>query len=307
MHPKVSVCMTTYNHARFIAQALDSVLAQRTTFDYEIVIGEDCSTDGTRETVLRYWQQNPSRIRVLLAGKNLGVVRNTERTIQACRGDYIAMLEGDDYWTDVHKLQHQAELLDAEPDAFICGARAHVWKDGEPQPSCVSPSQASEVLATYGARELFEGKWWFRSCTKMLPRPMMQGAPRRFMQDWAGTLWLIARTDFGKVCFLDRVVGGYREHAGGVWSSQNRTHHAIEDAQTLFRVIPLFKGQDRRYLEGLLQYNVATLLESDDVLRSVRIRCAAIAAFRSPGNPQSWRNLKTSVRLAFVNRRQEIA
>src|SRR3712207_1086613 len=101
---KVSVLMLAYNHEKFIAQALDSALMQQVNFDYEIVIGEDCSTDNTRDILIRYQKEYPHRIRLLLPEKNLGMHDNLIQTFKACRGDYIAFLEGDDYWTSPNKL-----------------------------------------------------------------------------------------------------------------------------------------------------------------------------------------------------------
>src|SRR5579864_5088925 len=117
---KVSVMMITYNHERFIAQALESVLAQRVNFDYEIVIGEDCSTDRTREILLEFCRRYPKRIVPLLKDKNVGAMRNVEATLAACRGQYLALLEGDDYWTCEDKLQRQIDFLDEHPDYAIC-------------------------------------------------------------------------------------------------------------------------------------------------------------------------------------------
>ena len=86
--------MITYNHEKFIAQAIDSVLMQQTRFDYELVIGEDCSTDGTRAIVVEYQQKHPDKIRLLLPENNLGMHENGRRALKACRGEYIAFLEG---------------------------------------------------------------------------------------------------------------------------------------------------------------------------------------------------------------------
>ena len=97
---KVSVCMITYNHERFIAQAIESVLMQETDFRVELVIGEDCSTDGTRAIVREFGERFPERIRLLLPEHNLGMMPNFVATLSACRGQYVALLEGDDYWTD---------------------------------------------------------------------------------------------------------------------------------------------------------------------------------------------------------------
>lgn len=113
---KLSVCMITYNHEKFIAQAINSVLIQQTNFDYGIVIGEDCSTDNTRSICLEYQRKYPDKIRLLLPKKNLGMIHNFIQTFGSCRGKYVAMLEGDDYWTDPYKLQKQVDFLEANPD-----------------------------------------------------------------------------------------------------------------------------------------------------------------------------------------------
>lgn len=112
--PKVSICMVTYNHDKFIAQAIESVLNQRTSFDYELVIGEDCSTDKTREIVLKYANKYPDKIRPMIREKNMGSAQNSLQVLSECRGRYIAFLEGDDYWTDPLKIEIQSNLLDAD-------------------------------------------------------------------------------------------------------------------------------------------------------------------------------------------------
>jgi hypothetical protein len=116
--PLISVSMITYNHAPYIARAIEGVLMQQTDFAYELVIGEDCSTDGTREIVFRYAQLNPDVIRVVTAEKNVGANQNGRRTLAACRGTYIAWCEGDDYWHRRDKLQLQVAYLEANRD---CG------------------------------------------------------------------------------------------------------------------------------------------------------------------------------------------
>src|SRR6202022_1084614 len=116
---KLSVTMITYNHERFIAQAIESALAQRVEFDYEIVIGEDLSTDNTRAIVLDFARRYPDRILPILRDRNIGAMRNFAQTIAACRGQYLAFLEGDDYWTSPDKLQKQVDFLDAHYECAI--------------------------------------------------------------------------------------------------------------------------------------------------------------------------------------------
>jgi glycosyltransferase involved in cell wall biosynthesis len=115
--PLVSVWLITYNHELYIAEALESVLRQQTSFAVEIVIGEDCSTDGTRAIVEAYKARYPDRITLFLAEQNMGMVPILRPTHALCRGKYVAMLDGDDYWTDPLKLQKQVDQLERTPGA----------------------------------------------------------------------------------------------------------------------------------------------------------------------------------------------
>ncbi len=123
--PLVSVFMVTYNHEPYIAQAIEGVLQQETSFPFELVIGEDCSTDGTREIVFDYQKKYPDTIRVITSDKNVGACKNGLRTEKACRGKYIAFCDGDDYWHHPRKLQKQIEFLETHPDYGLvhCGTK----------------------------------------------------------------------------------------------------------------------------------------------------------------------------------------
>ena len=90
----VTVCVTTYNHARWVAQALESILAQRTSFEVEVIVGDDCSTDSTVDVCRAYVERYPGRVRLLEAERNMGMRANYRRTIEAARGEYIAMCDG---------------------------------------------------------------------------------------------------------------------------------------------------------------------------------------------------------------------
>lgn len=119
--PLVSVKMITYNHAPYIAQAIEGVLQQKTNFPFELVIGEDCSTDGTREIVFNYQKKYPDIIRVITSEQNVGARTNGYRTEKACRGKYIAYCEGDDYWHRSDKLQKQVDYMENHPECgLVC-------------------------------------------------------------------------------------------------------------------------------------------------------------------------------------------
>ena len=121
---KLSVVMTTYNHERYIAEAIESVLRQQTSFGVEIVVGEDCSTDRTLNIVESYAQMYPEAIRIIRSEENVGWRKNYRRTIEAARGEYIALLDGDDYFTHRKKLEMQVEFLEQNPDVGMCYGRS---------------------------------------------------------------------------------------------------------------------------------------------------------------------------------------
>ena len=108
--PLVSIASITYNHEKFIAQAIDSFLMQETDFDFEIIIGEDCSTDDTLKIIKEYKAKYPDIIKLITSESNVGMMTNFIRTLEACSGKYIALCEGDDYWTDTLKLQKQVNF-----------------------------------------------------------------------------------------------------------------------------------------------------------------------------------------------------
>lgn len=114
--PLVSVAMLAYNHEKYIAEAIESVLNQKTDFLIDLVIAEDCSTDKTRSIVLDYQSKNPGKIKLILQNKNVGLKQNKHDLFFNLKGIYVAVLEGDDYWTDPIKLQKQVVFLENNRD-----------------------------------------------------------------------------------------------------------------------------------------------------------------------------------------------
>lgn len=108
----VSVAMVTYNHEKYLRQAIESILMQNVNFKYEIVIGEDCSPDNSREILLEYEKKYPSIFNILYREKNMGPTKNVYDVFTKCKGKYIAILEGDDYWTDPDKLKIQVDFME---------------------------------------------------------------------------------------------------------------------------------------------------------------------------------------------------
>lgn len=115
---KLSILVVTYNQEKYIQQCLDSILLQHVDFEYEVIIGDDCSTDSTPQICDEYAKKYPF-IHVYHHSKNLGHVKNWEFCLNQCKGEYIAILEGDDYWIDCHKLQKQVDYLDSHSEVAL--------------------------------------------------------------------------------------------------------------------------------------------------------------------------------------------
>ncbi len=128
---KISIMCAVYNHEKYIRQALDGILMQKTNFDYEVIINDDASTDGSANIIMEYQKLYPDKIKAILREENLyskGVCWHT-KLYKYFRGEYIAICEGDDYWTDPMKLQKQIDLLDKHPEYIGCGHNVHIVDD----------------------------------------------------------------------------------------------------------------------------------------------------------------------------------
>ncbi|MBI5134906.1 glycosyltransferase [Candidatus Uhrbacteria bacterium] len=118
--PLVSIVCATYNHELYIAQAIESFLMQKTAFEVEIIIGEDCSADKTKEICIFYKKKHLDKIKLLLQEKNIGAMQNHVSALRASEGKYIANCDGDDYWTDSYKLQKQVDYMERHPECSLC-------------------------------------------------------------------------------------------------------------------------------------------------------------------------------------------
>ena len=217
MPPIVSVLMTTYNHEGVISQALESAVSQKTNFPFEIVIGEDCSTDRTREIVLEYQQRHPDLIRALLPERNLGMLRNTQQTLDACTGKFIASLEGDDYWTSDDKLQRQVDYLNAHPECMICYHRVVVLdqitnRSDRTIPVNPKPIATIEDLLPFN---------FIPTCSAMWRNGKLGTLPEWIAEvKFADWIINVFNAQHGKIGFIDECMGVYRLHGGGTWSTQ---------------------------------------------------------------------------------------
>lgn len=207
--PLVSVCMTTYNHAAYIAQAIESVLAQQTSFGVELLLGEDCSTDRTGEICREYTEKYPDRIRLVTSPENVGWRRNYRRTFEACRGRYVAYLDGDDWWTDPEKLQTQVDLLESDPACGMCCTAAVDFYEATGLRKPYPPERYTDF-------DLLLLRTTVANCTTLARRELIaryyaevrpEEHPEWQTDDWPMWLWFAVRS---RIRFIDRATAVHR-------------------------------------------------------------------------------------------------
>ena len=232
--PVVSVCFITYNHAEFIEEALDNVLAQKTDFSYEIVIGDDASTDGTSEIVNRYQREYPDKIKILRSLKNLGGLTgksfqpNWIRNLRACRGMYIAMLEGDDYWTDRNKLQNQVDYLDAHHETAGCFTDCTIVNDSGEEMD-MNPFWVKSYDSSYDQSScLTTLKSGYGTATLMFHSSVIKKKiPDYFLEAGCDFLLDLVITEKASLDYLPGVTSAYRIHDGGIWQGTKASDNAL--------------------------------------------------------------------------------
>lgn len=225
----VTVLVVTYNHERYIDQALQSVLNQQTDFGYEILVSEDCSTDETRAIIERYLKRHPERTRVLLSEENTNDNSVISRGLEIARGQYVALLDGDDYWSSTTKLQEQVAFLEAHPDCSMCFHNVlRFFEDGS-QPTSYSnpPSQKrfSDVL------DILDHNF-IATCSAMIRTDLVRKLPEWYRGASAGDqpLYIFA-AEHGPIGYIDRVMAVYRIHGRGEWSKLSEIEKVEQEIQ----------------------------------------------------------------------------
>ena len=222
--------MLTYNHERYVDQAVESVFAQKADFPIEVIIADDGSTDRTPKLIEAARAPEHITVRPVLRDRNIGMHANFADAWARCTGDAIAMLEGDDMWTDERKLADQLQLLAAHPAMTMCGGGARAvdangnlrpehWPDNFDEPVTLETLIEANVLQT---------------CSLMYRAGVVTALPSWFgglaMGDWPLNLLHAFRGDVG---FLKRDVAAYRFHDGGVWSGRRRAYRLLASERAL--------------------------------------------------------------------------
>lgn len=216
--PLVSACIITYNQELSIEKCIHGALLQEIDFRYEILIGDDASTDRTTPICENYASNFPEKIRLVKRSTNLGMIGNWVSTIHACNGKYIALCEGDDYWTDPLKLQKQVDFLEANPDYSICFHRVFEKYDGrEPELSQLNTSIKEE---TYTIEDLALGNF-IHTPSVVFRNKLFNKFPEWFNQSPVADYPMhMLNASHGKIKYLPEPMAVYRRHSSSAWSSK---------------------------------------------------------------------------------------
>ena len=228
--PKVSVCMIAYKHEAYIRQAIESILSQDVDFLIELVIGDDCSPDGTAAICEEFAARDP-RVRLLPRERNLGVMPNFSRTLLACRGEYIAVCEGDDYWTDQFKLRKQVRHLETHADYSGSTHQAQVIVDNAPVRQF--RENVPTILTT---TDLIEGRL-FHMASVMFRKPVVDLFCNAPLVLGCDRLLNFCMSFVGKIHYSEESMCVYRLHGMGM--SSNAT---VEQMKLELNSVPYLKN-----------------------------------------------------------------
>ncbi|MEQ1744324.1 MAG: glycosyltransferase [Saprospiraceae bacterium] len=245
------VLMLAYNVAPYITEAIEGVLAQETDFPVQLVIGEDCSTDSTRDICQKYADQYPERILFLPGDKNLGIAGNAARALQHCTAKYLAICDGDDIWTDPAKLRKQVAFLENNPDHGLSYSDVHIISEtGSP----VQGDEHDTLRDSYEGGVIFMkllGGNFINNSTTVVRRALLcdhviDTDRKYYIHDYLMWLHVALRS---KVHFLPETTTAYRKHSGGVTNSAEKARYNGQKLQTaLFGILHDF---DRLYTRPL--------------------------------------------------------
>lgn len=232
-NPLVSVIILVYNHKKYIKKCLDSILSQKVDFPYEIIVGDDYSTDGSREICLSYKNRYPEIIRLLFHEKNGGLIFNYSQLKKSCRGKYIAQIAGDDYWCNDEKLQIQVSFLESHLNVGLCYTNTISCDDEGIE------NTAPMIDSNYMPKSFEEQL--FKTCYMAPNTWMMRSSVDKSIseqQAWFTDESLAVALDYlheSKMAFLDCVTSVYRVHEGSL-AAQKDIRKKWEYSKGLFKM-----------------------------------------------------------------------
>jgi glycosyltransferase involved in cell wall biosynthesis len=250
---RVTVILWTYNHAAYIAQAIEGVLMQEADFAFELLISDDRSSDGTLEILEQFAERHPGTIRVLVSAQNLNTNEVFSRALDAARGKYIATLDGDDFWTSSVKLRTQVHFMEEHTDCSLCFHQVAVLHpDGNFDPH---PYTAHDQKPFATISDLWSANF-IASCSAMIRRDALVPLPTwyrdAFFGDWP--LYLLA-SRHGRIGYLSETLATYRYHGTGLWSRLTR----VQQLEATLAFLRQVEAHFPRRLRGEIRHQVGEI------------------------------------------------
>jgi glycosyltransferase involved in cell wall biosynthesis len=257
--PLVSVKILTFNHESVISRCIEGALMQRTTFPFEIIIGEDCSTDGTLHIIKDYQHKYPDKIRVITSEKNVGMMANAKRTNLACRGEYIALCDGDDYWIDPLKLQKQWEMIERNGAVMATHSSIALYYEDEKllRATIDQPIQESGILRV---EDMILKNSEFHTSSLFIQTKIILNKPDWYYRSLtSGDIPIkLFAVSIGKVYYINQIMSVYQSGTTGSWVKENskkilNDKHWRNDYEKAF--LELYKNFDahtgRKYTQAI--------------------------------------------------------
>lgn len=223
---KANVILITYNQEKDIAQALESILMQRTDFEFNIIVADDCSTDNTLSIIQSYAEKSDIEFKFLPQTSNLGYIKNYQRVFAACNADYVAIMEGDDYWTTPNHLQNHIGFLENHPECSMSYNR-HLRVFVDQNREEVFDWNSDEDYEYITTERLALGNCIGNfSCCVYRGELIQKLDPRLFdmhIADWMIGMYM---GQYGKLAYLKEVTSAYRIHDNGQWSRMSEQEQA---------------------------------------------------------------------------------
>ena len=270
----VDIALITYNQEEFVRQAIESVLMQQTDFQYRLIIGDDCSIDNTRSIVKDYAERYPDRIETVLDTEHKGLMHKDRvgiRVLKHCTTKYVAMLDGDDYWTDPYKLQKQVDFLEANLDCVICHHNVIIRDEASKKQETCNDFNRNTI---YTINELLRENM-LATCSVMFRNGVVGEFPGWYFDSPLGDYPLyILNAQYGNIGYLNEIMAVYRRHSQGIHGGTPRINNYIAGIQTRLLIgknLNLLKHPSLRYSLSKLCRNLSSEYEKNgDISRAQR-------------------------------------
>lgn len=256
---KVTIVSITYNHEKYIAQALDSFIMQKTNFPFEVIISDDASIDKTAEIIRKYAETYPEIIKPIFRKKNLGVCENYIQTLALAKSEYVILCDGDDYFSDPLKLQRQVDFLNSNTDCSICFHPVQIFFEDNSQPTEIFPTPEYRLKKNiFTLNDILYNNFMQTNSVMYRWIFVKENIEDIFPKDILPCDWFlhILHAQKGKIGYINKTMANYRRHKDGIWW---KSIHSVDDFHYLYGISELnfylnvykkILNNDKKYYES---------------------------------------------------------